>query len=145
MNKRNTYRDLDLYEIGDRCRDYTCIEDIQEAIAPMLKGGCPHYLIVSKDKQWFLLYAGVSRQMNLELIIEKLNLFRCYKAGALLLTDIGLSTKQVLRLAGVGYGLTLAQSDKDTSVFVLPRENVPPSGAAIKAGYTLTPSRWSLM
>ena len=144
MNKHNTYRNLDLYEIGDRCRACKCAEDIKNAMAPMLKGGCPHYLIVGKEDHWFLLYAGVSPRMNLELIIEKMNLVKRYKAGALLLIDVGLNTRQVLQLVGAGYGITLAVSDEETNILVLPREDDLPSAVTRKAMYTVTQSRWPL-
>lgn len=123
--KQIYYRAINPAKIAKLCRNFHDPLDIKEAVRPLVRGGCPHFGVVKeRDGRFQLLYAGVSRCMNLEHLLDYMEVFRDYAADALIVEDSGLDSRQVLNLVGYGYGVTtcLDMSTREVEVLILQAE-----------------------
>lgn len=120
------YRALRPSKLAKLCKNFYDPLDIKEAVRPLIRGGCPHFGVVKETSgEYHLLYAGVSKGMNLERVLDNMELFRHYDVGDLVAEDSGLDSRQVLHLVGHGYGVTtcLDMSTGEIEVLTLQAHN----------------------
>ena len=123
MNKQRA-RKLDLVELGRRCRPYTGPEAMKKVRDEIAKGECTYFGVVKERGKLRLITAEVSPEADLLHLLERMELFRVYAEGGLLLRETGLTSQQVMDFVSYGYGFTvmLDMENRQVHVYYLPKE-----------------------